>query len=145
MAKTLRDLASRMDRLAASLTLEGSRCAVETAKIIHHNLTLNTPVDTSTALSNWDIFIGSYESDSHEPYVMGKKGSTKLASMGFANKEAELRLSEKKPGETIFIVNSLDYIRKLNDGSSKQAPAGFVEAAIIVGKEFAKNFKINLE
>lgn len=144
MGKTLLDLASRMDKLAASLKLEASRCAIETALIIHHNLTLVNPVDTSTALSNWDIFIGSYETNPHEPYYMGKRGSTKLASMHFANKEALGILQTKLPGEPIFIVNSLDYIQKLNDGSSSQEPAGFVERSILLGKRHIKEFKVRL-
>jgi hypothetical protein len=144
MAKTLLDLAVTMDKLAASLTLEGSRAAIETALVIHHNLTQVTPVDTSTALSNWDIFIGSYENNPHEPYFMGKRGSTKLASARKADSEAFINLSTKKPGETIFIVNSLDYITKLNDGSSRQEPAGFVERAITLGRKHLKEFKVNL-
>jgi hypothetical protein len=144
MLKTLHDLALDMDKLAVTLKLEGNRCAIESALIVHHNLTEITPVDTSTALSNWDVFIGSYEKTPHEPYFMGKRGSTKLKSMRFANKEAALILSEKKPGESIFIVNAVDYIEKLNGGSSTQAPAGFVERAIMLGQKYVKNFKIDL-
>jgi hypothetical protein len=36
-------------------------------------------------------------------------------------------------GQTVWIVNNLPYIGRLNDGHSTQAPAGFVEAAVQVG------------
>ena len=34
----------------------------------------------------------------------------------------------------ILISNNLPYINALNDGSSKQAPAGFVDSALSKGK-----------
>ena len=144
MPKTLSDLAKDMETLSANLTKEVSRCSVETALTIHNELTAVTPVDTSTALSNWDVSVGTLQAEFHEPWIMGKRGSTKLASKRFSDNEANVVLQDKLPGQTIFISNSADYIKKLNDGSSSQEPAGFVERSILLGKLNIKNFKLKL-
>jgi len=142
--KTLADLADKMKKTAANLNLEVSRCTIEAARVIHHNLTEATPVDTSTALSNWDISVGTLNGERHEAWFYGKKGSTKLRSMNAANIEADVRLKTKKANQSIFISNSVDYIKNLNDGSSKQEPAGFVERAILLGRKSVQNFKMKL-
>lgn len=140
----LNDLANRMRELPGILASESSRCAVEATTVVHHQLTHVTPVDTSQALSNWDISIGTLNGEFHEPYFPGNKGSTKLASEKAANTEAVFRLKEKKPGQAIFISNGANYIDRLNNGSSKQEPAGFVERASSVGKQSIKKFKMKL-
>ncbi len=56
--------------------------------------------------------------------------------------QARAVLATKKPGQKIYITNNLPYIRRLNDGYSKQAPAGFVERAVLIGRKMRKNFKI---
>jgi hypothetical protein len=43
-----------------------------------------------------------------------------------------------KIGNTLYISNHLQYIQRLNDGWSMQAPANFVEKAISTGKRQAK-------
>jgi len=53
-------------------------------------------------------------------------GTQTMARMGQVT--ARFRL-----GQRIWISNNLDYIQRLNEGHSTQAPAGFVEAAIQVG------------
>lgn len=47
-------------------------------------------------------------------------------------------LSGFKLSDTILITNNLPYIRKLNEGSSVQAPAGFVDIALTKGKRAVK-------
>ncbi len=39
-------------------------------------------------------------------------------------------LAGKYRGGRLFLSNNVPYISRLNDGSSGQAPAGFVQAAI---------------
>jgi len=141
---TLLSLATRMRNLTGSLANEASRCAVETAIAIQKDLTLVTPVDTSTALSNWDITIESPANNFHEPYFIGKKGSTKLRSASKAQQTGIEVLANKKAGQTIFITNNAPYIRKLNNGSSSQEPAGFVQRSVIIGKKVARKFKVKL-
>ena len=86
------------------------------------NLVETTPVDTGWARANWipsvgqpsESPVGSKESISVVEQALGK---TKVA--GFKD------ISQK-----VFITNNVPYITDLNDGTSKQAPAGFVQNAI---------------
>lgn len=88
-----------------------------------------TPVDTSRATSNWHLDLNTVDVTLVEPGhdVEG---------------EAHARLGSLKIGDVVYISNNMPYIRRLNEGSSVQAAAGFVEESVQVGirkgKELAK-------
>ncbi len=130
----LREFASKMDSRADKIVLDAHLRAVVVATAILRELVYVTPADTSFALSNWQVGIGSPVNAELMPYYFGSKGSTRGASAQAAYAAGVAKLQSKKPGETIYISNLADYIRRLNEGSSRQAPAGFIERAIIVGK-----------
>lgn len=142
MARTLLDLANDVDKLGDKIAQSASDHAVKTALTIVGDLVYHTPVDTSQALSNWDVTIGAPVSDPHGPYFAGKGGSTQRQSAAQALNVAKDTLKNKKPGETIFIANTLPYIRRLNDGYSQQVPAGFVERALLLGRKMKAQFKL---
>jgi len=144
MSKTLADLAQRMDKVAASLTIEGSRCAIEVAMVVVRDLAYKTPVDTSAALSNWQGSLNAPILSEIEPHLPGSKGSTKIRSANATIESMKDVLNNKKPGETIFIANSVPYIGKLNQGSSRQEPAGFVERAALIGRRKVASFRMKL-
>ena len=140
----LADLAKRMRRFAASLRSEASRCVLEVGEAVVDNLAHKTPVDTSNALSNW---LGALESPNLsvvEPHLLGRRGSTQLRSARGTVEAFKIDTENKKPGQAIFISNSVDYIRNLNEGSSKQEPAGFVNRAVLIARKKVKNFKMKL-
>ena len=141
---TLLDFAKWCKDLPASLQNEASRCAVEVAQAVQGDLAYTTPVDTSQALSNWQISLGSNKAEWILPYYTGRKGSTQLASAKASVEVAKYELEKKKPGETIFIANMVDYIEKLNDGSSTQQPAGFVERSMLKGQKVIDKFVVNV-
>ena len=93
------------------------------ALAVDRELVMNTPVDTGRARSNWLPSIGSPDIRIVEP---GAKPDITGATLNYSLKSE------------IFITNNLPYIRRLNDGHSQQAPAGFVETAINVGVSKAK-------
>lgn len=72
-----------------------------------------TPVDTGRARGNWNISIGADDTEVKEnqttPQYQNEKDFPKV-----------------KGDESIFISNNLPYIKKLEFGSSKQAPQGMV-------------------
>jgi hypothetical protein len=39
------------------------------------------------------------------------------------------KIEKRITGQTISVVNTTDYIQKLNAGGSRQAPAGFIDMA----------------
>lgn len=80
-----------------------------------------TPVDTGRARSNW---FGSVNTPA--------RGTTQFTG-GLRPMNVE-RFSVVS--DVIFITNNLPYIKPLNDGSSAQAPSGFVYN--VVDKQIAK-------
>lgn len=142
MAKSLLDLADRLEKKAKAIDEAASQNAVDTALAIVGDLAYKTPVDTSQALSNWIVTLESPSGQQIKPHFPGEGGSTQRASAAETINQARAILAKKKPGQAIFITNNLPYIRRLNDGYSAQAPAGFVERAVLIGRKMRKKFKI---
>ena len=95
------------------------------------NLIGTTPVDTGWARANWIPTLGS-------PILEDLSGVTnrgdKTARVSGAGSKqdagnASILKYTLKSGDT-FVTNNVPYIRDLNDGSSSQAPSGFVQLAI---------------
>lgn len=93
-------------------------------------ITYETPVDTSRALSNWRLSTGSPVSGEIDPYAEGSRGSTFGISRGLTVSFAKTYLNNRRLGENIYIINHTHYIGDLNDGTSRQAPKGFVDREI---------------
>lgn len=140
--KTLGDLAKRMHEYAVDLPKEVNRVAVACAEVILYDLVKKTPVDTSNALSNWVISLGTLNGEEIGPHFTGSKGSTYIQSSNAAFLVGTLELKEKVQGQNIFISNSVEYITDLNNGTSKQEPAGFVHRAFLLGEIQVKNWRM---
>jgi hypothetical protein len=107
-------------------------------RVVAADLIEVTPVDISTALSNWQVGIGGAPLGPIPAYVEGSFGSTEKASESIAIEQAELYIHAAEPGESVFISNKVEYITKLNEGSSRQAPANFVERSVLLGESFVR-------
>jgi hypothetical protein len=99
------------------LTQVGRKVALE----LFRRVIYKTPVDTGRARANWQVTIGSQASGTVE--IDDKSGGATMskataASAGF------------KAGDTIYLTNNLPYIRRLEEGSSQQAPAGMVALTV---------------
>lgn len=90
----------------------------KTALAVDAAVVFATPVDTGRARSNWIPSLNTPDTRTVEP---GQKP------------DAEAAISAYKLADTIYISNSLPYIQRLNEGHSKQAPAGFVDIAVRTG------------
>lgn len=90
-------------------------------------VTLKTPKDTGLATSAWLVGIQSAPKD--EPTVSPTNAQ---ASTGYAVSAglSVINAYPKNQLPDLWIANNLPYIGKLNDGSSLQAPAKFVEQSI---------------
>lgn len=75
-----------------------------------------TPVDTGRARHGWTIKEGEPSDFIPEE---GQYGKPELP--GFFNPSGE---------QSVFITNAVDYIRYLEDGSSKRAPAGMIRITL---------------
>lgn len=134
MARTLLALARSMDTLAASLGTRASELSVRKAKAVISYLSRVTPVDTSKALSNWQVTLNTPASAPHGAYFVGTRGSTHDASADTLLYSAYAVLADKKPGESIHIVNVLPYIKYLDQGTSMQFPGGFKAGAELIAR-----------
>jgi len=104
----IEELRLEIDKEARALTLN-----------LLKTLVLATPVDTGRAKGNWQT--SSIRPKSSVLNVSDKSGGLSI-SKGLSGLK---RLSKK-----YWITNNLDYIEDLNNGTSKQAPAKFVETSI---------------
>lgn len=136
---TLRQLAARLNALADDADDIADEAKARYAIEIVRALLPATPVDTSRALSNWRV--GTGVSAAIPPHVAGEMGSTERASTSIALAEAEAAIRANRAADTLVIFNAVPYIRKLNEGSSRQAPAGFIEKAVLAGRLAARRSK----
>lgn len=136
--KTLLDLAKRMDYLAVAIPKAASDNISQTAELLQVGLTAHTPVDTSKALSNWVLTVEEPFDLELDAYRLGSGGSTQNASIAEALTQGRQQLKLKKPGMPVFLSNNANYIRDLNDGSSSQAPAGFIEREVMIARKYSR-------
>lgn len=134
MAGNLNDLATRLRQRAKDLPEKVNRLAVKVTTTIVNDLAHVTPVDTSQAISNWQVGIGEAPGGNISPHFPGRHGSTYGPSSQQTIEEALAILKGKRPGQVIYLSNGLLYITRLNEGSSAQAPAGFVERGVLLGR-----------
>lgn len=86
-----------------------------------------TPVDTGWARANWVPSVLVPYSGTAGTRAQAELGSIDLQPQ--ANGVTQLAQYKLNLGD-IYITNNVDYILKLNDGSSRQAPRNFVQSAI---------------
>lgn len=92
------------------------------------NLIETTPVDTGWARANWVPSIGVAATQN----LRGTEvTSQQVAAAGATQRsgQAEVLGYALNRGK-VFVTNDVPYINRLNDGSSDQAPSGFVQRSI---------------
>lgn len=123
---TLRNLGKRLDVKIQAIASNTGERTNRAAVAMVRTLALSTPVDTSQALSNWIVGIGSPDPSFIGPWVPGEAGSTRAQSAAEAVKVAELMLRSRKPGIPFFITNNAPYIQLLEDETHSRQPGRFV-------------------
>lgn len=139
----LSDLSKKMDNLSKKVEEDVNKIAKEVAMEVVTYLAYKTPVDTSKALSNWQVGINTAKTSEIEAYSPGNNGSTQGASAATTINNADSALKARKFGQDIHITNNAEYIKDLENGSSRQAPTGFVAFAIEAGRGKLRKIKIN--
>lgn len=103
---------------------------VRIALDITANLVETTPVDTGWARANWVPTLDNPFDGNPDP----EEGPTarEVADGRATQQEAIVGVKRgyRLAKGVVYITNNVPYIRDLNDGSSKQAPAGFVQTAV---------------
>lgn len=86
-------------------------------------IVLRTPVDTGAARANWVVNVGPVGSGQSDP-------DRKDSSGGATILQGQSIVLGNPNADAYTISNALPYVSQLNQGSSPQAQAGFVENSV---------------
>lgn len=86
---------------------------------LFRSVVLKTPVDTGRARANWNVSQGTPDASTTQSVDQAR---------GFAQAAQAATL---KAGKVTYLTNGLPYIRRLEHGYSKQAPAGMVKVSAV--------------
>ena len=129
----MRGFKKRINDIANGVEKNADTMMRKTVITVASAVVLRTPVDTGRARANWRTNIGGPLVAPVTSFPVGKKGSSGAAAAGQAINDANTKMNGYKGGAPVYLSNNLPYIGRLNQGHSKQAPAGFVESAIAAG------------
>lgn len=122
-------MADQIDLVLKDMDGYTERTMVELSLNVTANLQEDTPRDTGWARANWVPSVGAPAPSPTEP-----NGRPSPASVGEARARAEAGTAAvvgyRLNKGSIFTSNGVPYLEELNRGSSKQAPAGFVQRSI---------------
>lgn len=124
-ASSLSELALACRSVAKNIDKDVNAIKQEAASKLSFRLIYETPVDESTALSNWQVSLVFPTSTLRPAYRVGEQGSTKAYSAAQAYRAAAQMIKQAKPRIDLVVTNNLTYIHALNAGSSKQQPSAF--------------------
>lgn len=117
------DLQKFADQIGADIVTVEKKVALE----VLSKVTERTPVDTGRARANWNVSLGSPDlSTTPDGIYSDYQNSPGTA----AQQKGQQTLAGLQKPEVVWIANGLPYIQKLNEGSSVQASANFVEQSI---------------
>lgn len=112
----VQDLRGFTERLVQRLALNVTALLIE-----------DTPVDTGWARANWVPNIGTHHSS-----TAGTRSDAEAGRIDRGPQTAgQVAIAGYRLGPAIFISNNVPYIKRLNAGSSRQAPAAFIQSAIL--------------
>lgn len=99
---------------------------------IDTRLIVKTPVDTGRARANWMVSVGSYvDQPTDNTDKVGNETSVQALNV--------LADYDFTKGDSVFITNSVPYIRPLENGHSKQAPNGMVKVTVAEFKDIVES------
>lgn len=133
MAK-LSDLPRIMKKYGDAVVKNTNAETIKLASIVNQTVITATPVDTGRAKGNWFATLGI-------PRLFSDYDSKDQAGSNQISKNDSV-ISNKTEGQSVYITNNLPYIKRLNDGYSAQAPAGYVEAAVRAANAAAGQIRI---
>lgn len=132
-----------MKRIGVLVEKNSEKAVVLTALAVDQAVVLATPVDTGRARSNWVVSVGRPVLSAIEPYSPGEHlGIGETANAGAALEQGRAALAAPGEKSRVYITNNVLYIGMLNDGTSSQAPKGFVNDAVDAAKTAIANMRL---
>lgn len=138
MPEVMRRYAGTFEKNASALI---TRCATAAGD----RVVRGTPVDKGKARSNWIASLNAGVTYVIPPYAPGShlgRGERRNLSAAVAQIKSVSERFHINRHRSIHIVNNVDYIGKLNQGSSPQAPPGFVQLAFRAALNVARRARL---
>lgn len=124
-----------LDRAAQRTRRDTEEMVRKIAERLFENIVRRTPVDTGWARANWVPSIN--EIDARSPGERPPDGET----VPEPNPGAIAAVVQQgKIGDVFWLTNAVPYIRALEYGHSKQAPAGMVRVSIAEVQTFYRQY-----
>ena len=138
------DFSRNVRRLSERIRPAVGRIVRQGALAIDQAVVLATPVDTGRARSGWVVSLDAPADSPDKPYAPGDKGSTGAQNAAAALAQGQAVISRYQSGRnsSVHISNNVEYIGELNNGTSAQAPAEFVEKAVQAGVAAVRGLKV---
>jgi hypothetical protein len=131
----LNKFAQRIRRVGDRIATNADKMTRKAALAIDATVVLATPVDTGRARGNWQVELDNAKEGTVEPQDRSGQAAINQGKGVIAQYNGDT-------SKEIHITNNLPYIGKLNEGHSAQAPAAFVEKAVMVGVEAVRGSKL---
>lgn len=112
-------------RYAEAVKVGGQMLMKEAAAAGHKAIVEATPVDTSLAVSNWQLTLGAPAFGVVKPVVTSVKGSGEASAKSIMKAKGIQTLHGYQTG-SIFITNKVPYIGYIEHGSRTIRPYGMV-------------------
>lgn len=129
-ASSLLDLAAACNSAVRTLPDEINDLTKTVATSLIFKLIYITPVDTTEAMSNWQVGLMFSEVNRLPPYFYGHDGITAGMSEAAAFAVAKGVISQRKVYAPIYISNNAPHIEELENGKSQQQAAGFIARTV---------------
>lgn len=130
---SLAAFAQRIQRRGRQIEINVDKAVAQTAIVIDQTVVSSTPVDTGRARANWQASIDT-------PITEPTEAEDQSGADTISRNNAVIK--RRKSGQTVYISNNVAYIEALNNGSSAQAPANFVQLAVQAGISFLRRRRI---
>jgi len=119
----LNTFCNELDRDFAKILTKSRKAVVKVAFDGHRNIATETPFDTGLATASWQLDLNGTNENVEDIEALSKQ-----AAEAIAGKHRD-KLKQFKLGDVIHIFNNTEYVLSLEfEGSSKQAPAGWVRS-----------------
>jgi len=125
----------RMATLGANATRNADRTVRKVVMAVDQTVVMATPVDKGRARGNWIAALDAAVTEPTE--TLSPSGAEAIAQAAGVAAAYDGDLHAE-----VHITNNLPYIEPLNDGTSRQAPAGFVQRAVRAGASAVRGAKV---
>lgn len=132
---TLRIDPKGLDRAAQRTRRDSEAMVRKIAERVFENIVRRTPVDTGWARANWVPSINEIDARSPGP---GPKDGEPVPAPDPGIISAVVQ--QGKIGDVFWLTNAVPYIRSLEYGHSKQAPAGMVRLSLEEARRFYRDY-----